>query len=70
MSIDKCTFEGAYSLFDVTVYPEYNELCIKTFIYSEDAELEEDSEITLSPADARTLGQLLLRFADKGTTKP
>lgn len=67
---NECWFEGEYNLFNLAVYPEYDELCIKTFIYSEDAEMEEDSEIIISRKDARTLGQLLLRFADKGTTKP
>ena len=64
---DICAFQGDYLMFELLVTAD-GRLVVECFD-SVDSE-DEDAQIELTRADARTLGTLLLRFADNGSTKP
>lgn len=62
---------GMYEKVELIADPDGEELTIIIYDWWEnDEDFDEEANFQISRTDARTLGQLLLRFADTGNTLP
>lgn len=64
---DIAVFQGRYFVFELLVVANGN-LVIEA--YTNEGDLDEEAQLELTQVDAQTLGQLLLRYAKNGSTKP